>query len=288
MLGLPHRGDVKSILPIVLVLASTAAIGAGVRPITLQYKPAGRSGPPAPAMSAALTSRTLSLDVVDARNGAEPEIVGAQRAGGKLVYEWRARNPVAEAVAAAAGEVLRGWSMNLAGDADLSLALKLTRYDVTETALTFGSAYHAEVGLTGTLVARGGEVVWSGEALGEAKRSGADGRPGICNELLSRALEQALGRLLGSIEIESAPATGSIVTPIIEPPAAAPPPPTGLTPAKLLDEIIKLQSGGVGDDVLVAFVKQQQLDAPLTADDVLLWKQKGIPEAAIAAALGTR
>jgi hypothetical protein len=42
-----------------------------------------------------------------------------------------------------------------------------------------------------------------------------------------------------------------------------------------------MKSGGVADDVLAAYVKQRRLARPLTVDEILAWKNAGIPDAVI-------
>jgi hypothetical protein len=43
-------------------------------------------------------------------------------------------------------------------------------------------------------------------------------------------------------------------------------------------------AGGVTEDVLVAYIEQRKLTRPLTVDEILSWKDAGIPDAAIKAA----
>jgi hypothetical protein len=190
------------ILVAAVVFASAAE--AASKPITLALKLPKKPVVAPPAMAPLLTAGPISLVLVDARGAEDPEVVGAQRAKGEDVYVWRAVNPVAPAVAELVTEVLNGWSIAVAPDADLSLRLGLMRYYVNERSDTFGSTYFAEVRFMVSLTDRAGGVLWTGEATGDAKDPGVDARASMCNEALSIALRRALAQGLSSVKLETA------------------------------------------------------------------------------------
>ena len=66
------------------------------------------------------------------------------------------------------------------------------------------------------------------------------------------------------------------------PPVAAPP--ILIEPDALLSDLTRLLAGGVTEDVLVAYIEQRKLSRPLSVDEILQWKNAGIPDAAIKAA----
>ena len=61
-------------------------------------------------------------------------------------------------------------------------------------------------------------------------------------------------------------------------------PTVGLDPEALLSDLTRLLAGGVTEEVLVAYIEQRKLSRPLTVDEILTWKNAGIPDAAIKAA----
>jgi hypothetical protein len=246
------------------ILASTVAAAAS-RPITLELKLPAKPVAPRPEIAAALTKGPLSIVVTDARHATDPAIVGAQRAKGSDLYVWRAKQPVAPAVAGFVTLMLEGWSMRVSPGADLGLTLELTRYEVTERSETFGSTYIADVRIKAALSDRAGTVLWTGETAGDAKRPGVDGRASMCNEALSIALRGALAKVLSSVTLVTAA-------------------PTLIEPGALLADLLRLKAGGVAEDVLVSYVEQRKLSRPLTVDEILQWKDAGIPDAAIKAA----
>jgi hypothetical protein len=271
-----HTG--ASVLIVAAFVVATAADAAS-RPVTLQLKLPAKPAFPPPEMAAFFTSGPLSLAVVDARGADDPSVVGAQRAKGKDVYLWRVVQPIVPEVTRLVTQLLDGWSVHVATEAEFGLRLELESYYVNERSETFGSTYVAEVRLKMTLTDRAGGTLWTGEASGDAKRPGVDGRASMFNEAMSIALRGALAQGLSSVKLETA-------APVDAPPAAAPPiaEPIVIAPDALLADLTRLKAGGVADEVLVGYVEQRKLSRPLTVDEILAWKNAGIPDAAIKAA----
>jgi hypothetical protein len=261
-----------ALIAVAAVLLASAATAAS-KPITLQLKLPAKPAFPRPEMAALLTAGPLSLVVVDARGVDDPTVVGALREKGKDVYLWRVMQPIAPEVSGLVSRLLNDWSVHIAPESDFGLLLDLARYYVTEKSETFGSTYLAEVHLKVALTDRAGGVMWTGEASGEADRPGVDGRASMFNEALSIALRQALAQALSSVTLESAvPATAPVAAPI------------SIEPDTLLADLKRLKAGGVAEDVLVSYVEQRKLSRPLSVDEILSWKNAGIPDAAIKAA----
>jgi hypothetical protein len=256
------------------LLVPTAAVGAS-KPVTLQLKLPAKPAFPPPEMAALLTAGPVSLEVVDARGVDDPTIVGAQREKGKDVYFWRVLTPLVPEVTALVTQLLNDWSIHIAPESELGLRVELVNYFVNEKSETFGSTYVAEVRLKLILTDRAGGTLWTGEAGGDAKRPGVDGRAAMFNEAMSIALREALARGLSSVKLETA-------APVATAPAAAPL--IAIEPEALFADLTRLKTGGVADDVLVAYVEQRKLSRPLTVDEILSWKSAGIPDAAIKAA----
>lgn len=269
-----------ALLLVAAILFASAAAATPSKPVTLALKLPKKPVEPAPAMAPILTAAPIALVLVDARGVEFPEIVGGQRVKGEDVYVWRAVQPVAPAVAELATQVLEGWSIHVAPDADLSLKLALMRFYVNERSDTFGSTYIAEVHFMVSLTDRTGAVLWTGEANGESKRPGVDARASMCNEAFSFALRRALAQALSSVKLDTAPPSAR------QPSALADvvPPPIVIDPPALFDDVTRLLAGGVTQDVLVAYIEQRKLSRPLTVDEILQWKNAGIPDAAIKAA----
>src|ERR1700730_13471717 len=90
----------------------------------------------------------------------------------------------------------------------------------------------------------------------------------------------------GSKKTKPAPARASTAAPA----AVAPTPPVaaargGIAPSELEAKILVLMREGIGNDVIVAFVKGKSLSSALTAEEILEWKKSGIAEPVIEAAL---
>jgi hypothetical protein len=263
-------------VPLISLLVAASALAITSKPVTLQLKLPKKPPEPRPVMAGPLTKGPLSLSVIDVRGAEEDEDVGVARESGADIYVWRASQPVLPSVAGFVTHLLSGWSIPLAPEADFGLRFELARYFVTEKSETFGSTYAAEVRLKTSFVAKDGRVLWTGESSGEAKRPGVDGRASLCNEALSLALRNAVASALTSIKPDSEAAAA--------PAPKAPLGPSVVEPDALFTDLTRLRTGGVEDDVLVAYVEQRKLSRPLTVDEILQWKRAGIPDAAIRAA----
>lgn len=262
----------KVLAIVVAMVMASAAFGAS-RPITLKLNLPPKPAFPRPEMTALLTAGPLTLELTDARTDTDLAVVGAQREKGNDVYLWRTAQPVGSAVQAMTAQVLGAWGVKVAPEAEFGLKLSLASYYVTEKSETFGSTYVADVRMKVAFVDRAGGTLWTGEASGTAKDPGVDGRASMCNEVLSVALRGALAHALSSVTLDSA-------KPTVVPTTAA----SAAESATLLAALQRLKSEGATDDTLVAYVEAHRPSAPLTVDDILSWKNVGIPDAAIKAA----
>ena len=262
----------RSILPcaacVALVIAVGPAAAVGSKTVKLALKR------PDATVTFQPTLPTVTLDVVDERSASDPSVIGAHRAKGTDVYLWRSSVAVSDAVRAFAEDALRGWSVKLAPDAEQVLTLTLTRFEIVERPVTFGSTYDAAVAVRASLAPRGGEAAWTRSATGESKRSGVDGRGSMCNEALGLALQDALAQVVSA-------ADGA-------PPAAVVAAPAAVEPEAMFRELLRLKDGGVATEILVAYVAERTLTRPLTVDEILRWKNAGIPDEAIKAATARR
>jgi hypothetical protein len=272
-----------AILAVAAVLLAPAAMAAS-KPVTLALNLPKKSEKPAvapPTMAPLFTDAPIAVVVEDARGAEDPAVVGGQRIKGVDVYTWKATQPVAPAVEAMVAQVLSGWSVRVAPNSEYTLRLALMKYYVNERSDTFGSTYLGEVHFMVSLTDRASGVLWTGEATGESKRAGVDARASMCNEALSYALSRALAQGLSSVKLEmAATAAPTAVAPALVPVT----PQTVIEPAALLADLKRLLDGGVTPEVLVAYIEQRKLARPLSVDEILEWKNAGIPDAAIKAA----
>jgi hypothetical protein len=277
-----------ALMVVAAALFAPAAFAAS-KPVTLELKLPKKSEKPAvapPTLAPLFTTAPIAVALEDARGEEDPAVVGGQRIKGVDAYKWKAEQPVAQAVEAMVTQVLQGWSVRVAQDAEYTLRLALMTYYVNERSDTFGSTYLGEVRFMVSLTDRENGVLWTGEASGESKRPGVDGRAAMCNEALSYAMSRALAQGLASVKLEMAPSAA--VAPTGATPALVPVAPENtIEPAALLADLTRLLAGGVTQDVLVAYVDQRKLIRPLTVDEILQWKNAGIPDAAIKAATRT-
>jgi hypothetical protein len=265
-----------ALLFVPLALPAASAVAAPAKEITLQRVESKTPHPAAPAIAAAWAGRPLGLSVRDARPDEASGVLGAQQEKGVLLYEWKTTQPVADVVRAMVEETLRSWKISVVPEATPRLELVLQTLRIDEVPETFGSTYRGEVGLRGAIFDPERSASTSPRSVsGLAKRSGPDRRPKLCNEALTGALEDALAKLLQP-PAEEAPAAATLTT--------APADPNAVQPKTMLQELVRLKEAGVGEPVLLGYVRQRRLATPLSADDILKWKESGLPESVIQAA----
>ena len=143
--------------------------------------------------------------------------------------------------------------------------------------------YNAEVNLSATLKDARGATLWEGTAGGDAARYGKSRSEDNANEVLSDAVKSALSDLFGNSGLQSAWLGKKGAT--AAPAAAAAPASPAVSPAELLAELVKLKKQGFTDDLLIDYVNKKSLSRALSADDMVKWKQAGMPPDVIKAAL---
>lgn len=269
-----------AVLALVLAGAVHAAPERNTRAIDLAFVPQESVAAPRPALAGGMTDRPVRVTVQEARGLTDPRQVGVQIDDGRERYAWIAGQDVPATVGRFVEEILRGWSVRVDPAADRELALELTRYQVTETDQAVGSTYTADVAFRATL-RLGGQPAWSGSASGEARRYGRGESASNSNEVLSDALKNTLAGLLNHGGLQSAWASDQAPTGVRDVGSV----PVTLAPPAMLQELLRLRDAGAGTEVLVAFVRQRGVAAPLSADDVLAWRRAGIPDEVVTAAL---
>jgi hypothetical protein len=246
------------------------------REVALQRVPGKDANPQAQAIASAWTGRSLAVKVRDARASGDPSIVGAQQEKGTLLYEWKSSQPVPGAVQTMIEQTLQSWGVGVAADAPIHLEVTLESLRVDEVPETFGSSYHAEVSLSGVVFDPEGNSTMPGHPFtGSAKKSGTDRRPKMCNEALTAALEDAVAKMM---------TPAAVTTPKPVALAADASDPNAVPAKEMLRELLKLKDAGVGEPVMLGYVRQRRLAAPLSADEIVTWKQSGLPESVIHAA----
>lgn len=276
----------RAVRPLVAVIAFSIAAAAGpARSIVLERASEKAVAAPANASASPLRGRIAKIDVADGRHVEDPQVIGGQKERGKLLYAWRATNPVAPAVAESIRTALTRWGIRVDSGGALDAAFRLDEYRVDEISETFGSRYQASVKLHASLLDPAGGVLLERDVAGTAKKSGPDRRESLCNEVLTRALDDALAQFAASASVETSTPVAAPVAAAVAPatataaPTAPTPPPTD----KLLEELVRMKTAGVGDTVLVEYVRSNRPAQPLTADEIVRWKEKGLSDDVIRA-----
>jgi hypothetical protein len=270
-----------------MALSLLLALRAGARdsgPLTmaLQYTPQESVGTSSAVLAPGMADRPVRLSMADGRAG-DPKIIGEISDHEDKVFPVYAANDVV----AWAAEVLRknvaDWGIKVAPDAPLSLAGKLTQIRLVASTKAVGSTYNVEIQVAFTLSDAKGRTLWEGAAKGDATRYGHARSTENANEVLSDALKEVYANAFNDPGLQSAWLGRS--KPVASTPAAAPAEPP-VSPEALLADLVKLKKQGFTTDLLLDYVNGKTLTRALSADDLVKWKDAGMPQEVIKAALG--
>lgn len=279
---------------LVATLAISASPLLAARPpleIDLKFTPTTAIGVASPSISPQALARTLTLEVLDARTGLDPAVIGQGTDDDDSTFPAKATGAVLDVAREAFRKLAGDWGLKLDDAGDMVLKVSVTRWSATERNQAVGSWYTADVGLGGELVRGDGTVAWRGVASGDTGRYGNKQSAGNYNESLSDAAQEALASLLSSGDLQKALEGGvvPVATNPTELPRAPAPQPAAATvdPDTVLKDVASLAKNGFSLGFLVEYVQQVRYSRPLTAADLIQWKDAGIPEVVISAAMKT-
>jgi hypothetical protein len=267
------------------LIAGAAAAKKDLGPfkITLQYRPQESVGASTPSLAMGISEHPIKLSIADGRTVTDPVVIGESSDDDDRQWPVQAANDVV----AWSNEVLNksaaDWGVRISPDAPLSLDERLMRFNLLEKNQALGSTYNAEVQVAFKLSNDRGQTLWEGTGAGDATRYGKSRSGENASEVLSDALKEAYATVFADPALQNAwlGKAGPVASVA---PGAAPAAP-GMSPDELLAELVKLKKQGFTTDLLVGYVNQKNLSSPLTADDMVEWKNAGMPQEVIKAAL---
>ncbi|HEX2643253.1 MAG TPA: hypothetical protein VHU81_09685 [Thermoanaerobaculia bacterium] len=274
-------------LSLLATLPATPAGAADSGPldISLRYVPQESVGTSVANLPLGINERPVTLSMEDGRTGAEAAVIGETTDDDDRVWPVRSANLVPyinEVLTKTAGE----WGIRTDPGAPLKLSGKLMRFKVSESNKAVGSTYNADVQVGFTLRNAKGQTLWQGTSAGDATRYGRARSAENMNEVLSDALKEAYAGLFNDSGLQNAwmgnakpIASGSSSG------AASSGAGGAIAPQALLDELVKLKKQGFTPDLLVDYVNQKSISPALSADDMVRWKNAGMPQEVIKAAL---
>jgi hypothetical protein len=270
-----------SILLIAVCLVTSLparAADSGPLDISLRYVPQESVGTSVANLPLGINERPVALSMEDGRTGADPAVIGETTDDDDRVWPVRSANLVPyinEVLTRNAGE----WGIRTDPNAPLKLAGRLMRFKVSESNKAVGSTYNADVQVGFTLKDAKGQLLWQGTSAGDATRYGRARSADNMNEVLSDALKEAYAGLFNDSGLQNAWLGNA------KPIASAPGGGAAIAPQALLDELVKLKKQGFTPDLLVDYVNQKTISPALSADDMVKWKNAGMPQEVIKAAL---
>ncbi len=258
--------------------------------LTLQSPPQEAAGDAAAA--AAFADHPAKVMVVEGRTGADLTVLGEISDHADKVFPIQAANDALAWVDGAFKKSAAAAGIRVSPDAPLALTAKLTGLKLTATTKAFGSVYNAEIQLTYALTDGRGRTLWQGAAEGSANRYGKARSAENANEVLGDAVKEAFGNVLNDAGLQGAwggrqgtPKPVALASPAAAPAAAASAATAAMSPADLLTDLVKLKKQGFTTDLLVDYVNKKALSRALSADDLVKWKNAGMPEEVIKSAM---
>lgn len=267
-----------------LLAGTVAAKDLGPFKMTLRYMPQESVGASTPTMAMGISEHPVKLSIVDGRTVTDPIVIGESSDDDDRVWPVHAANDVVAWADEALKKSAADWGVRLAPDAPLSLEGRLMRFNLVEKNQALGSTYNSEVQVAFQLKNDKGQTLWEGTGAGDATRYGKSRSQENASEILSDAIKEAYATVFADPALQNAwlGKTGPVASTA---PAVAPATP-GMSPDELLAELVKLKKQGFTTDLLVNYVDQKRLSSGLTADDMVKWKNAGMPQEVIKAALG--
>lgn len=232
-----------------------------------------------------MADRPVRLSVVDGRSGTDLTVIGEISDHADKVFPIQISNdpiPWANEVlkkeAAASG-------IKVEPDAPLSLTAKLTQLRLVASTKAVGSTYNAQIQVAFTLADSRGRTLWTGTTEGGSTRYGKERSGENANEVLNDALREVYTNAFEDSGLQGAWTGGRPVASSSSSASASAAPAAAVSPSEMLADLVKLKKQGFTTELLVDYVNKKTLTKALSADDLVKWKNAGMPEEVIKAAL---
>jgi hypothetical protein len=241
--------------------------------MALQYK-APDSAESDVTLAPGIGDRPVKLSMAEGRTGTDPAVIGEISDHADKVFPLNVSNDAIAWANEALNKEAATAGIKTSPGAPLTLAGKLTRLSLVASTKAMGSTYRAEIQVAFTLLDARGRALWQGNAEGDATRYGKERSAENANEVLGDALREAYDNAFNDAGLQSAWLGKS------KPFAAAAPSAPAAAPAAATAEAAVSPS-----ELLADLVKQKTLTRTLSADDLGKWKNAGMPQEVIKAAL---
>ena len=263
------------------LLVALRADARATGPFTMGIQEAGTAT--AAELGAGMADRPVRLSVVEGRTGADLTVIGEISDHADKVFPIQISNdPVAWA-----NEVLNkeaaASGLKVTPDAPLSLTGKLVQLRLVASTKALGSTYSAQIQVAFTLADSRGRTLWTGTTEGGSTRYGKERSGENANEVLNDALREVYTNTFEDSGLQGAWTGGKPIASSSS--ASAAPAESAVSPSEMLADLVKLKKQGFTTDLLVDYVNKKSLTKALSADDLVKWKNAGMPEEVIKTAL---
>lgn len=279
------RAARRRLLPIVfgcLVLAKGAAGRDRELKLELRFVPQDTIGAPSATLQSGIADYPVDIVLVEGRTIVDKSLVGQGQGDNDQAIPVRSTDDVIQFLKRVLIQTAGKWGVRVEEAADLVLEVRLTQLFANESDKAFGSTYNSNAAVAYVLKTRSGSQLYAGSTTGGTNRYGKSRNRQNLNEVLSDAIKEAFTHMFDDSALQDAwlgrnhaPAKESRVESSS----------TTISLEELLAELVKLNNQSFSTELMLAYVRQKTLTTSMTAAEVLKWKDAGLPEAVILAAL---
>lgn len=195
-------------LALVLLIPLDAAARGKDLTVNLKFAPQEGVHSESPDLPPSMLERSYELRVEDGRSAADVSRIGKGTDDDDEVFSINAGSDVIAYTQETLAGIAADWGLKGADSSERVLHVKVSRFFVEESNKALGSMYNSEVKLSWTLVDAKGINLAEGAGSGSAHRYGRARSAENCSEVLSDALKEAFGEVLGSTSLQTAWTSG--------------------------------------------------------------------------------
>jgi hypothetical protein len=255
--------------------------------VLVTFRPTTSIGAAVPKFVRPVDGEPLMLVFEDGRTEEQRRLLGTRTNNADRLFNIETSNDLVEVADRGLRSQALRWGVRVAHvAASTRLTITITQVQVSEVNQVVGASYKSTVVLHGRLSDSSG-VLWEGVGRGGTSRYGRAASDENTSEVISDGLVEAFAHLLSDRALQAAwrgeeppsvPAAAATVAP--KPTGAAP-----MSPEEMLEKLLDLQRSNFSDDTLVQYLGPRQLSRELSAEDLIAWKQAGLSETVVQAAM---
>lgn len=204
-------GVAVPVLSFVLCAAAGAAAGQSDLVVPLKFTPQVSIASASTALPSSLLDRHVEIVIEEGRSQENLKAIGQGSKDDDKMFPIVSSVSVPDFVAGAVKQMVTGYGIKSATPEGLKIVIKVSRFSVNESNKALGSTYAAEVHFAYSMM-NGSAMLMEGASSGAASRYGRARSAANISEVMSNAVQDAFGQMLGDQKLQEAWKTGAVVT----------------------------------------------------------------------------